>query len=106
MFENCKSLINLNIANFNTENIMKELLVRYNDIESLDLSNFNTKNLVNMNFMFYDCYSLTSIDLSNFNSTNVKDLSYMLYGCSNLASINLSDFIINRECKLENMFLL
>ena len=33
-------------------------------------------------------------------------MPYMFYGFSNLTSINLSNFIINRECKLENMFLL
>ena len=43
MFSDCSSLININ------------------------LSNFNTQNVTNMNSMFDGCSSLTNINLSNFN---------------------------------------
>ena len=51
MFYECKSLTNIN------------------------LSNFNTQNVTNMNNMFEGCGSFTSINLSNFNTHNVTDMS-------------------------------
>ena len=37
-----------------------------NSLTNIDLSNFNTQNVTNMSYMFYECSSLTNIDLSNF----------------------------------------
>ena len=54
MFFNCKSLL------------------------SLDLSNFNTQSVTNMESMFYDCKSLLSLDLSNFNTQNVTNMESIL----------------------------
>ena len=47
IFSNCKSLI------------------------TLDLSNFNTQNIKNMSDMFFNCKSLITLDLSNFNNQKV-----------------------------------
>ena len=60
MFYECKSLISINISNFNTQNV-RNMMDMYNCISliSLDLSNFNTKNVKNMSDMFSDCKSLT-----------------------------------------------
>ena len=44
MFYNCKSLINI------------------------ELSNFNAQKVTNMSYMFSDCKSLTNINVSNFNT--------------------------------------
>ena len=35
---------------------------------SLNLSNFNTEKVTNMNMLFYGCCSLRLIDLSNFDT--------------------------------------
>ena len=46
----------------------------YSDCSSLtniNLSNFNTNNVINMGSMFYKCSSLTNLNLSNFNTNNV-----------------------------------
>ena len=77
MFYYCKSLINLN------------------------LSNFNTQNVINMNDMFCKCHSLTNINLSNFNTQNVTDMSYMFRKCSSLKKEN----IITKDDKVFNQFL-
>ena len=69
MFEGCSSLTNINLSNFNTQNI--------ND----------------MSGMFRGCSSLTNINLSNFNIQNVKDMSGMFRGCSSIKNMNLSNFI-------------
>ena len=52
-------------------------------LKELNLSNFNTNNVTNMNGMFYDCSSLKQINLSNFNINNNTMMKAMLYGCSN-----------------------
>ena len=39
---------------------------------NLDLSNFNTNNVIDMSYMFYKCENLINIDLSGFNTKNVK----------------------------------
>ena len=38
---------------------------------NIDLSNFNNNNVTSMVRMFFGCTSLTNIDLSNFNTNNV-----------------------------------
>ena len=65
MFSYCKSLINLN------------------------LSNFNTQNVTDMSYMFCDCKSLTNLNLSNFNTQNVTDMSGMFRDCKSLNKKNL-----------------
>ena len=60
---------------------IKNISFIYNECSSLislNLSNFNTNNVQNMSYMFQLCSSLTSLNLSNFNTNNVKDMYYML----------------------------
>ena len=47
---------------------------------SLDLSNFNIQNITNMSSMS-DWESLISLNLSNFNTQNITDISYIFSGC-------------------------
>ena len=49
----------------------------------LNLSNFNTNNVTDMGYMFYKCSSLKELNLSNFNTNNVKDMSSIFSRCSN-----------------------
>ena len=46
-------------------------------LEELNLDNFNTNDVINMNNMFYECLSLKEINLNNFNTSNVKDMHAM-----------------------------
>ena len=59
-FYNCYSLKNLNLSNFNTQNVtnMIDMFSGCNSLTNLNLSNFNTHNVTNMEFMFSDCESL------------------------------------------------
>ena len=50
-------------------------------LTNINLSNFNTQNVTTMSYMFYDCKSLTNINLSNFNTQNVKDMLFMFSHC-------------------------
>ena len=55
-----------------------------NNIISLNLANFNTQNVIDMSSMFKGCSSLSNLDLSNFNTQNVIYMSSMFDGCISL----------------------
>ena len=67
-------------------------------LNNIDLSNFNTNNVTNMNGMFRECSKLTSLNLSNFNTNNVTDMIYMFSG------INKGCNLICNDEKLLNKF--
>ena len=69
-------------------------------LTNINLSNFNTQNVTNMSCMFSNCSSLTNINLSNFNTQNVTNMIYMFSGCSSLTNIN----IITNDKKIINQF--
>ena len=50
-------------------------------LKELDLSNFNTNNVRAMCHMFTGCSSLKELNISNFNTKKVIDMSYMLFLC-------------------------
>jgi len=52
-------------------------------LKELNLSNFNTNNVTDMRSMFSGCSSLKELNLSNFNNNNVNDMTDMFYECSN-----------------------
>ena len=57
MFHDCSSLKELNISNFNTNNVktMKCMFYGCSSLKELNISNFNTKNVTRMNGMFNRC---------------------------------------------------
>ena len=71
---------------------MDHMFFRCESLTNIDLSNFNTENVTNMEYMFYKCKSLTNIDLSNFNTQNVTNMDSMLDGCK---SLNKENMIVN-----------
>ena len=60
-----------------------------NSLISLDLSNFNISNVTNMPYMFLRCNSLTSLDLSGWDTSNVTNMNSIFYGCSALKTIRM-----------------
>ena len=62
-FLRCSSLININLSNFNTQNVinMKSMLSRCSSLKNIKISNFNTQNVTNMEGMFSKCSSLTNL---------------------------------------------
>ena len=65
---------------------------KFNECSSLKniaLFNFNTNNVANMSGMFYGCSSLRNINLSNFNTNNVKDMSSIFHNCEKLTKNNV-----------------
>ena len=39
-------------------------------LKELNLNNFNTNNVTDMSYMFYGCSSLKELNLNNFNTNN------------------------------------
>ena len=106
MFEGCSSLSNINLSNFNTQNVtnMGFMFKGCSSLSNIDLSNFNTQKVTNMRCMFNRCSSLSNIDLSNFKTQNVKYMYGMFYGCSSLHYINISNFKTQKVSDMRNMF--
>ena len=80
MFNNCTSLI------------------------KLDLSKFNTSEVENMSKMFFNCVSLIELNVSSFKTSKVNDMSSMFEKCKNLIFVNISNFITNEKCTVDSMF--
>jgi surface protein len=106
MFSKCSSLENINLSNFNTQNVidMYRIFSECSSLKNIDLSNFNTQNVKDMSNMFDGCSSLENIDLSNFNTQNVTDMSLMFFKCSSLKKINLSNFNTKNVTDMASMF--
>ena len=105
MFSGCKILNQINLSNFNTQNVknMSNMFSNCQSIEQINLLNFNTKNVIDIDYMFSGCISLNSINLSNFNTQNVKNMEHLFSGCKLLKYIDLSNLRINKETKMENV---
>jgi len=88
MFENCKSLVSLNLNNFNTSSVtdMRYMFSECSSLASLNLSGFDTSNVVDMRYMFNKCSALENLDLSSFDTSSVTDMEFMFNGCNNLST--------------------
>ena len=80
--------------------LILEMFSRCSSLTNIDLSNFNTNNVTDMSCMFQYCSSLTNIDLSNFNTNNVTELADMFDGCEKLHKNNI---IVDEENILEEL---
>ena len=64
---------------------MSDMFSGCSSLKELNLSNFNTNNVNNMHCMFSgcsNCSSLKELNLSNFNTNNVTDMGSMFSRCS------------------------
>ncbi|MBQ0002195.1 MAG: BspA family leucine-rich repeat surface protein [Treponema sp.] len=75
-------------------------------LTTLNISNFDTSNVTDMSYMFSGCTKLKSIDLSNFNTSNVTDMSFMFSCCEKLSSLDLSSFNTSKVTDMKEMFLI
>ena len=77
MSSNCSSLTNLDLSNFDTQNVinMNEMFSNCSSLTNLDLSNFNTQNATNMNGMFCDCSSLKMKNVITKEKSIIKELN-------------------------------
>ena len=70
-------------------------------LKELNLSNFNTNNVTNMNRMFYSCSFLKELNISNFNNKNVTDWGFMFGYCSKMKlkrKLEIKITILGKKC--------
>ena len=99
MFSWCSSLKELNVSNFNTNNViyMFDMFVGYSSLIELNLSNFNTNKVESMNSMFNNCRNLEKLDISNFiTSSNFCKVDFIFFQCKSLLELN------NYQISLDN----
>ncbi len=58
-------------------------------LKELNLSNFNNNNVTDMSYMFRGCSSLKELHLNNFNTYNVTDMRWMFSKCSDELKLKL-----------------
>jgi surface protein len=107
MFNNCTSLISLDLSNFDTGNVtdMREMFSNCSSLKSITFgAKFDTSNVTNMDSMFSDCSKLTSLDLSKFNTGNVMFMGAMFSNCNLLNKLNLSSFNTSNVNDMNHMF--
>ena len=104
-FSGCGSLRAIKFSN-NISSIL-DLQFMFSDcylLESIDLTNFNTSSVTFLQGMFSYCLSLKSINLSNFNTSSVINMEEIFGGCNSLESINLSNFNTSSVTNMKGMF--
>ena len=62
---------------------MEGMFSKCSTIKELNISDFNTNNVTDMNWMFYACSSLKELNISNFDTDNVTYMKGMFSKCSN-----------------------
>ena len=106
LFENMTDAISIETADFDTSKVtnMDWMFYECSSLTSLDLSNFDTSKVTDMGSMFSRCSSLTALDLSKFDTSNVSSMGSMFSGCSSLTALNLSSFDTNNVTSMSAMF--
>ena len=88
MFNNCSSILNIDLNFFETENVenMNSIFENCVSLESLDINNFKTNKSKTLKKMFYECKSLKSLYLPYFDTRKIDDsgLVSVFDNCTNL----------------------
>jgi surface protein len=84
------SLVNLNIDNFNTNQVtdMSSMFNNTSGLTTVFLHNFDTRNVTDMSNMFANS-NFSTLDLSNFNMKQITNKSYMLANLGELSQLAL-----------------
>ena len=115
MFSNCKSLLNIDLSNFDTSKVtnmygMFNMWNKTDDAAStgsltlLDLSSFDTSNVTIMRDMFAYNTSLQTLNIDNLNTSKVTDMFHMFNGDKNLTTLDLSNFNTSNVTNMGGMF--
>jgi surface protein len=92
MFYNCRNIKNLDLSNWNIENVTTIEMMFYlcTSLENVNVSNWNTKIVEKMNKLFYQCYSLKSINLSGWKFDSISSIEQMFQDNNNLNDITIN----------------
>ena len=106
MFYGMKNIIEADLSKFDASmvvNISYMFEDCYN-LKKINFGNINTFSVENMEGLFAYCTSLTSIDLSSFDTSNVETMEKMFYYCKSLKYLNLSNFDTSKVTTISEMF--
>ena len=108
MFFACENLTSVKFGeNFTVEKVknMERLFQRCEKLPSVDFSYFNTKEVTTMEFMFFNCISLTNVKFGdNFTIEKVKNIERIFQNCYNIENIDMSKFKSNELVDMGYMF--
>ena len=106
IFQNCESLVTLDLTNFYTSNvtIMWDMFKGCSKLQNLTVPNFDTSKVIDMQSMFSGCKNLSSLDLSHFNTTDVQYMNEMFLNCENLRELNMLNLISDSLSSMYRMF--
>ncbi len=116
MFSECFSLTSLDLSSFDTSKVtdMSEMFsgkttdnyyepyMQLTQIKGIE--NFDTSQVINMNYMFNRCGSLTSLDLSHFDTSQVTSMGAMFNRCRGLSYLNVNSFDTSQVIDMRMMF--
>jgi len=69
------------------------LFASFSKLTTLDFNNMlDTSLVINMNYMFNGCSTLTSLDVSNFTTSKLTEMGGMFFGCSKVTVLDLSNW--------------
>ena len=103
-YTNCTTINNLTMLDTSQVRRMDYMFYDCNSLTSLNVSNFDTSQVGRMGSMFAYCKSLISLDLTSFDTSNVTDMHYMFYGCKSLTSLAVSNFDTSKVTDMSCMF--
>ncbi len=106
MFNECCSLKDLNMTNWNTDELTNMIQTFYNcaSLEKIDISNFNTSKVNTMRSCFSYCTSLKSLELGKIDTSQNEDFSFMFQNLTNIEYLDLSNLNILRGEEFKGMF--
>ena len=106
VFDDCKSLTQVDVSNWDTSKVTTMINMFYNcsSLTQLDLSNWNTGKVTNMSYTFSNCVSLTQLDVSNWNTSSVETMGYMFYNCKSLTQLDVSKWNTSQVQYMNQMF--
>ena len=107
MFFGCKTLLSLDLSNFDTSHCknMASMFFGCRNLKNLNVSNLNTSKVTYMSNMFAYCSSLKTLNLSNFNTENVTNMGNMFQDCTSLVELNIENFSSKKLTFMEGIFL-
>ncbi|MCD8383177.1 MAG: BspA family leucine-rich repeat surface protein, partial [Clostridiales bacterium] len=73
-------------------------------LTEIDVSGWNTSRVMDMCCMFSFCTSLTELDVSGWDTSNVTDMTAMFEACSALVSLDVSDWDTSNVKYMGTMF--
>ena len=108
MFQNCSKLGEIDLSNFNMQNVttIEKLFWSCPGLINLKLNNWNAEKLTNINNLFRYTNNINSIEMNNFSAPVLSDVSNM-FGAErtlNIESISINNWNIPNVTNLSSMF--